>query len=170
MSLAGTVMVPKTAAVLPRCMAIAILCSRWWCDRGSPVFTRRWCPTSWRKIRASCPNTPAVSIATGIKRWLDCRSAYFTLSYRQPDLQRHQPHLWPASRGMGQRCRGMSQPKQGLDHASRVLLLNHIVSSHWIGKYQMVSVGQGLQLWPVITGSARWLLHDEDADLGSWDG
>ena len=67
-------------------------------------------------------------------------------SYLQPNLQRHQPHLWPASRGMGQRCRGMSQPKQGLDHASRVLLLNHIVSSHWIGKYQMVSVGQGLQL------------------------
>ena len=79
MSLAGTVMVPKPAAVLPRCMAIAILCSRWWCDRGSPVFTQRWCPTSWRKVRASCPNAPVVSIATGTKRWLDCRLAYFTL-------------------------------------------------------------------------------------------
>ena len=30
-------MVPKTAAVLPLCMAVAILCSRWWCGRGSPV-------------------------------------------------------------------------------------------------------------------------------------
>ena len=28
-------------------------------------------------------------------------------SYPQPGLQQHQPHLWPASRGMGQRCRGM---------------------------------------------------------------
>ena len=54
-----------------------ILCSRWWCDRGSPGFTRRRCPNSWRKVRASCPNTPAVSIATGMRRWLDCRSAYF---------------------------------------------------------------------------------------------
>ena len=52
-------------------------------------------------------------------------------SYLQPNLQRHQPHLWPASRGMGQRCRGMSHPKQGLDHTSRVLLLNHLRIENW---------------------------------------
>ena len=40
---------------------------------------------------------------------------------------------------------------------------------HQIDKYKMVPVGHGLQLWPVIAGSARWLLYDGDADLGSWD-
>ena len=38
-------MVPKAAALSPRCMATAILCSRWWCDRGSPVFSRRRLPS-----------------------------------------------------------------------------------------------------------------------------
>ena len=161
-------MVPITAAVLPHCMATAILWSRWWCDRGSSVFTQRRCPNSWRKVRASCPNALAVSIATRTKDGFTADRHTSLSSYTQPGLQRHQLHLWPASRGMGQRCWGMWHPKQGLDHTSRVLLLNHRVSSRPIDKYQMVPVGEGLQLWPVVAGSARWLLYDRDIDLGSW--
>ena len=72
-------MVPNTAAALPLCMATAILCFKWWCDWGFPVFACKRDPSSLINERAPCPNTPDVSIATGTKWWLTSSSAYFAL-------------------------------------------------------------------------------------------
>ena len=143
-------MVHKTATVLTRCIAMAILCSRWWCDRGSPV------------LKEGQGLLPKCSGCVNCHQDKKMARLQIGILHLLPGLQRHQPHLWPASRGMGWRCWGMWHPKQWLDHTSRVLLLNHLVSSHRIDKYQMVPDGQGLQLWPVIAGSARWLLCDRD--------
>ena len=147
----------------------SILCSRWWCDRGSPVFTQRHdAPTPEGRSGPLVQIPQLAQSPLGRKDGLTAYRHTLPSSYLQPNLQQHQPHLWPALRGMGQMCRKMWHPKLGLGHISMVLLLKHLVL-HQIDKYQMVPVGHGLQLWPVTARSARWLLYDGDANIGSWD-
>ena len=63
-------------------IATATLCIRKWKERGSPNSNLvRW-PNSLKKMMASEPNTPDVSMAMGTKWWLVIREEYFCFFLR----------------------------------------------------------------------------------------
>ena len=70
---------PMTAAMFPRCTAMDTHWRRNWYDLCSPVDSLRWCPRSRNNWKASGPNTPDVSTATGTKWWLASNWAYLAL-------------------------------------------------------------------------------------------
>ena len=78
--------VPRTAAAFPCCTVTEIRWRRYSSDLGSPVTCLRCRLRSWMKERASGPNTPEVSTATGIRWWLESRLAYLETKHTSKQI------------------------------------------------------------------------------------
>ena len=100
-------MVPKTAAVLPHCMATASSVAGGGATEALQSLPEDSAPTPEGRSGPLAQTPWLAQSPLGRKDGLTAYQHTSPSSYLQPNLQRHQPHLWPTLRGMGQRCRKM---------------------------------------------------------------
>ena len=93
-------------AAFPRWMATDILCSRWVRDMGSEVDAMSRCPRSWKNMLASFPKAPKVSMATGMKWWVESRWEYLACFLFSASLATAPPSLIARDRCDGARVSG----------------------------------------------------------------